>query len=152
VAMAARPGASLATRLGMPVAKHTLLRLVRAVPEPEAGPVLLVVAVDDFALRKREKYATIVVDLEMRRPVEVLVGRESGPVAEWLAGHPEIRIVCRDRARGYAEAARIGAPQAQQIADRWHVWHNLAEAVEKTVSAHHGCIKTAYADLPADQP
>jgi transposase len=151
VAMAARPGARLATRLGIPVAKDTLLRLVRAVPEPEAGPVR-VVAVDDFALRKREKYATIVVDLETRRPVEVLVGRESGPVAEWLAGHPEIRIVCRDRARGYAEAARTGAPQAQQVADRWHVWHNLAEAVEKTVSAHHGCIKTAYADLPAGQP
>jgi transposase len=111
-----------------------------------------VVAVDDFALRKREEYATIVVDLETRRPIEVLQGRESGPVAAWLAGHPEIRIVCRDRARGYAEAARIGAPQARQVADRWHVWHNLAEAVEKTISAHHGCIKTAYADLPADQP
>jgi transposase len=110
------------------------------------------VAVDDFALRKRKEYATIVVDLETRRPIEVLVGRESGPVAEWLAGHPEIRIVCRDRARGYAEAARIGAPQARQVADRWHLWHNLAEAVEKTVSAHHGCIKTAYADLPPDLP
>jgi transposase len=118
VAMAARPGARLATRLGMPVAKDTLLRLVRAVPEPEVG-LVRVVAVDDFALRKREEYATIVVDLETRRPIEVLRGRESGPVAEWLADHPEIRIVCRDRARGYAEAARIGAPQARQIADRW---------------------------------
>lgn len=151
VAMAARPGARLAGRLGLPVAKDTLLRIVRAAPEPEAGPVR-VVAVDDFALRKREKYATIVVDLETRRPIEVLEGRESRPVAEWLASHPEIGIVCRDRARGYAEAARIGAPQARQVADRWHVWHNLAEAVEKTVSSHHGCIKTAYADMPVDQP
>lgn len=135
----------------MPVAKDTLLRMVRATPEPEIG-LMRAVAVDDFALRKREEYATIVVDLETRRPVEVLVGREAGPVAEWLAGHPEIRIVCRDRARGYAEAARVGAPQARQVADRWHVWRNLAEAVEKTVSAHHGCIKIAYADLSADQP
>lgn len=152
VAMAARPGARLARRLGLPVAKDTLLRMVRAAPEPAAAGPVRVVAVDDFALRKRETYATIVVDLETQRPIEVLEGREAGPVAEWLAGHPEISIVCRDRARGYAEAARAGAPQARQVADRWHVWHNLAEAVEKTVSSHHGCIKTAYADMPVDQP
>ncbi|WP_424534259.1 ISL3 family transposase [Sphaerisporangium viridialbum] len=129
-ATAARAGARLAARLGLPVAKDTLLRMVRALPEEPVGSVR-VVAVDDFALRKRDRYATIVVDLERRRPIEVLEGRESGPVAAWLACHPEIQIVCRDRARSYAEAARTGAPQAQQVADRSHVWHNLAEAVEK---------------------
>ncbi|WP_406046254.1 ISL3 family transposase [Micromonospora sp. NBC_00898] len=144
VALAARPAARLARRLGLPVAKDTLLRLVRALPEPPVGEVR-VVGVDDFALRRRHVYATIIVDLETRRPVDVLEGRDAGPVTAWLAAHPEIEVVCRDRGRAYAEAARVGAPQAQQVADRWHLWHNLCEAVEKTVAAHHGCIKTAFA-------
>jgi transposase len=152
VSLAARPGARLAGRLGLPVAKDTLLRMVRALPEQPVGQVR-VVAVDDFALRKREHYATIIVDLESRRPIEVLRGRESGPLADWLSRHPGIEFVCRDRARAYAEAASLGAPQAQQVADRWHLLHNLGEAVEKTVSSHYGCIKSTYADLSsADQP
>ncbi|MBF9135516.1 transposase [Plantactinospora sp. S1510] len=144
VALAARPAARLARRLGVPVAKDTLLRLVRALPDPPAGDVRIV-GVDDFALRRRHVYATIIVDLQTRRPVEVIEGRDAGPIAAWLAGHPEIEVVCRDRGRAYAEAARAGAPQAQQVADRWHLWHNLCEAVEKTVAAHHSCIEAAFA-------
>jgi transposase len=144
VALAARPAARLAGRLGVTVAKDTLLRLVRALPDPPVGD-LRAVGIDDFALRRRHVYATIVVDLETRRPVEVLEGREAGPVAAWLAQHPAIDVVCRDRARAYAEAARAGAPQAEQVADRWHLWKNLCEAVDKTVAAHHGCVKAAFA-------
>lgn len=151
LAMAARPGVRLAARLGLRVAKDTLLRMERAMPEPQVGTVR-VLAVDDFALRKHEKYATIIVDLEARRPVDVLLGREAGPLAEWLSGRREVEFVCRDRARGYAEAARVGAPQARQVADRWHLWHNLSEAVEKSVASHYGCVKAAFADLPAEQP
>ncbi|MGP4102440.1 ISL3 family transposase [Nonomuraea sp. KM90] len=150
VSLAARPGARLAGKLGLPVAKDTLLRMVRALPELPVG-LVRVVAVDDFALRKRDHYGTIIVDLETRRPIDVLRGREAGPLAEWLSRHPEIEFLCRDRARAYAEAASIGAPQARQVADRWHLLHNLAEAVEKTVSTHYGCIKSAYADLPRDE-
>src|SRR5258708_352233 len=150
VSLAARPGAKLAGKLGLLVAKDTLLRMVRALPERPVGAVR-VVAVDDFALLKRAHYATIIVDLETRRPIEVLRGREAGPLAEWLAKHPESECLCRDRARAYAEAASLGAPQAQQVADRWHLLHNLAEAVEKTVSSHYRCIKSAYAELPRDE-
>jgi transposase len=153
VMTAARAGARLAARLALPVAKDTLLRLVRAEPEPQVGAVRAV-AVDDFALRKRAIYATLIVDLEARRPIEVLEDREAEPVAAWLAAHPEIEVVCRDRARAYREAIQTGAPQALDVADRWHLWHNLAEAVDKTVRAHHTCVKTALADTnePTAEP
>ncbi|MDY7091171.1 MAG: ISL3 family transposase [Actinomycetota bacterium] len=154
VALAARPAARLARRLGLQIAKDTLLRLVRALPDPPVGE-LRAVGIDDFALRRRHVYATIIVDLETRRPVDVLEGREAGPVAAWLAEHPDIEVVARDRARAYAEAARTGAPQAQHVADRWHLWKNLCEAVDKTVAAHHGCIKAAFAAAeppPVEQP
>ncbi|TMR12792.1 ISL3 family transposase [Nonomuraea turkmeniaca] len=128
VRLAARAGARLAHLLGLPVAKDTLLRLVRAAPDPQVETAR-VVAIDDFSLRKRTSYATIVVDLEARRPIEVLQGREADPVAAWLATHPEIEIISRDRAKAYAEAARAGAPQPRQVVDRWHLWRVRREAL-----------------------
>ncbi|MEV5892859.1 transposase [Nonomuraea fuscirosea] len=104
-------------------------------------------AVDDFALRKGDVYATIVVDLEARRPAEVLPGREAAPAAAWLAAHPEVEIVTRDRARAYAEAARTGAPQARQVVDRWHVWNNLTEAVERPTTTSLTVCRFTPADL-----
>ncbi|WP_435853998.1 ISL3 family transposase [Streptomyces misionensis] len=146
--LAGRPGARLARRLGMMVAKDTLLRLLRAAPLQEPGPVP-VLGIDEFALLKGHTYATILVDLEARRPIDVLPGREAEPVARWLAGHPEVEIVCRDRATVYAEATKQAASQAVQVADVWHLWNNLAKAVEKTVAAHYNCLRSAHkAALP----
>lgn len=146
--LAGRPGARLAVRLGMPVARDTMVRLLRAAEV--TGPGLVrVLGVDEFALLKRHKYATLLVDLEARRPIDVLPGREAEPVARWLAGHPEVQIVCRDRASAYSEAARRAAPQAVQVADVWHLWHNLAQAVEKCVTSHYSCLRAPEPDSAA---
>lgn len=129
-------GAREAHNTGVSISADTLLRLIRKAPTPDAGhPVVL--GVDDWSWRKRRNCGTILVDLKQHRPIDILPESTPESFAQWLREHPGVEIISRDRGNVYAEGARQGAPDAIEVADRWHILHNLSEVVERFLARKH---------------
>lgn len=133
-------GARLLNHLRMPASRATVLRLVRAMPMPDA-PAPVHVGVDDWAMRKGFSYGTIVVDLDRRRVVDLLPDRTAATLAGWLGQRPGIKVVARDRSTEYARGISLGAPGAVQVADRWHLLANMRQAVERWLHAAHARLR-----------
>jgi transposase len=140
LALGGQPAARLLFHLAMPASATTLLRAIRDLPLP-SGTKPHVVGVDDWALRKGRTYGTIVIDLERRRPIDLLPDRSAATLADWLRREPQIRIVARDRSTEYARGATSGAPTAVQVADRWHLLLNTRQMVERWLARVHPRLK-----------
>jgi transposase len=143
-------GSRLAMHLGMPASGDTLLRFIRAATPSCESVCTSAIGIDDWAYRRGWRYGTLVCDLIDHRPIEVLPDRDSHHVATWLRSHPELRIVSRDRGSEYIHAANEGAPQTLQVADRWHIMHNLRETLERILDGRRREIRCALMNsLPA---
>ena len=122
-------GESLGNKLGMPISDASVLWSLFLVPLSAGGQVR-VVGVDDWSWRRGKRFGSILVNLETHKIIDLLPDREAESVKQWLAAHPEVDVVSRDRGVVYIDGATWGAPQATQVADRWHILSNLGDAVE----------------------
>ncbi len=128
--------------LGMPVSDQTVLRLLAQGPELPVAPVR-VVSVDDFAFRRGRASGTILLDLECHAVMDLLPDRSQLSFALWLQQHPDVELISRDRGGDYAAGAPLRAPQAEQIADRFHLPQNAGEVLERCLTRHSAVLAEA---------
>jgi transposase len=141
-ALGGRAAVRVASKLRFKTSRNTLLRIVQHAELPP-HPVPRVLGVDDVAFRKGHTYGTILVDLEQHRPVDLLPDRDAELLATWLQAHPGVEIVSRDRSPEYARGIRSGAPDAIQVADRFHLLLNLREALERVLDRRYSQLRAS---------
>ncbi len=129
LATGGRLGVRVTDRLGRETSRQTILRRIMALPTEPTGPVVQL-GIDDFSFRRGRKFGTFLVNMQTHQVIDVLADRKAETSAAWMASHPEIAYVSRDRGGDYASAATAGAPQAIQCADRFPILKNLGEALE----------------------
>jgi transposase len=149
ITLGGRPGVGVAKRLSMPVSKDTLLRAVRRRTTSLRGPVR-VIGIDDWAWRRHQRYGTIICDLEQRRVVGLLADREVGTIEAWLREHPGMATIARDRGGAYGQAASMATPDAEQVADRWHLMENASAAFLEAVRKSMPTVRRALGSAPID--
>lgn len=128
-------GARLGKHLGHTSCGSTLLNHLQKLPLPQVE-VPKILGVDDFAFRKGRQYGTILVDLEQHQPIALLPDRKADTLADWLREHPGVEVLSRDRSKTYKSAMSEGAPDAIQVADRFHLVKNLSETLEKALGSY----------------
>lgn len=144
IALGGNQGSIISSFVSMPVSASTMLRIIKN-NDIEVKPVTSgIIGVDDWAFKKGNTYGTILVDLQNKQVVDLLPDREAGTLAQWLKGHPEVRVVSRDRYSAYALGAKNGAPQAIQVADRFHLLMNIGEATKRMFQAKGKVLKEVF--------
>lgn len=139
-------GRRAATAAGLRSSADTLLRRVINTPETKP-PGTPHVGIDEWAWHRGHRYGTLIVNLDTHRPLVLLPGRDQRTLAAWFRKYPEIQVVSRDRGGIYATAAREGAPQARQVADRWHLLKNIGDALERMMYRHMPLIRLVAGEL-----
>ncbi|MFI1584497.1 ISL3 family transposase [Embleya sp. NPDC020630] len=145
--LAGRAGARTLQALGTGLSRCTALRILTGIPLP-ARPVPRVLGVDDFALKRRHRYATVPTNAETGERIDVLPGRGADALEAWLRHHAGVETVCRDGSSAYAEAIRRALPDAMQVTDRWHLWRNLCDKTLAEVRSHSSCRATVNPPRP----
>lgn len=146
LALGGEPGCRVARRLAMPVSGDTMLRTVRRAAFPSPDPSR-VIGVDDWAMRRGQRYGTVIVDLERHQPIDLLPDRRWETFRDWLSQHPGVEVISRDRATRYAQGAAAGAPEAVQVVDRWHLLKNLRDALKRSAERFSQEIQQAASEV-----
>ncbi len=130
--------------VGSSVSAATVIRMIKSLPAVDSIICSGIIGVDDWALKKGRTYGTILVDLHQNRVIDLWEGRSAEALEAWLKQHPEVHTVARDRASAYSLGIRKGAPQARQVADRFHLLVNLREALDRAMQRQSETIKKCF--------